>query len=231
MSGAKPTTRSLRALERSRFLVLLVGLVAMIGFMPIVSKEAHTAIFLDAALLLLLIVCIWSIGRRKRVIALGFVLLIPAAIAAWRTDAADNPLVDVIGLGCALAFLATTALELLVGLLRQREVVTETVLGGICVYLLFAVIWALLYQMMERISPGTFAGLPTSMDASSRLVSPDLIYYSVFVISTIGPQEVHPISSAARSWTGIEAMVGQLYLAVLIARLVSRHTSRSDEHA
>jgi hypothetical protein len=48
------------------------------------------------------------------------------------------------------------------------------------------------------------------------------------VLSTIGPQEVHPISGAARSWTGIEAMVGQLYLAVLIARLVSRHVARSD---
>ena len=60
-------------------------------------------------------------------------------------------------------------------------------------------------------------------------VSPDLVYYSVFVLSTIGPQDVRPISSAARSWTGIEAMVGQLYLAVLIAPLVSQHAMRGDE--
>lgn len=232
MSGAKPTIRSLRALERSRFLVLLVGLIAMLGFMPVVSTQGHTALYLDAALLVLLIACIWSMGRRKRVIAIGCVMLIPAAIAAWRTDASDNPLIDIIGLGCALAFLGITALELLVGLLRQREVVTETVLGGICVYLLFAVIWALFYQIMEHISPGSFAGFPTASDevAVSRLMSPDLLYYSVFTLSTIGPQDIHPISSAARSWTGIEAMTGQLYLAVLIARLVSRHTSQRDDH-
>jgi len=51
----------------------------------------------------------------------------------------------------------------------------------------------------------------------------------VFTLSTIGPQDVHPISSAARSWTGIEVMVGQLYLAVLIARLVSRYAAHGDE--
>ena len=84
---------------------------------------------------------------------------------------------------------------------------------------------------MERLQPGSFGpwSTPTDALATGRLVSPDLIYYSVFVLSTIGPQDVHPISGAARSWTGLEAMVGQLYLAVLIARLVGRHASQSSE--
>jgi hypothetical protein len=224
------TRRPLAALERSRFLVLLIGLIAMLGFMPMISGDGRTALFLDVGLVLLLIACIWSMGRRKRVLVTGCVLLVPAVLAAWETGEGSRQALDVIGLACALAFLSITALELLVSLLRQREVVTDTVLGGICVYLLFAVIWALLYQMMERSSPGSFAGLSAAGDAlaHTRLVSPDLVYYSVFVLSTIGPQDVHPISSAARSWTGIQAMVGQLYLAVLIARLVSQHAAQGD---
>jgi hypothetical protein len=230
MSESKVTVQRLHSLERSRFLVLLVGLVAMIGFLPILAEDRHASVALDAALIFVLIACIWSMGQRKRVIAIGCALLVPAAVAAWITDDSFGPQLDIIGLLCALTFLAITALALLVNIVRQRDVVSDTILGGICVYLLFAVMWALLYEVMERLHPGSFGPWPTPTGALSlkRLVTPDLIYYSVFVLSTIGPQDVHPISGAARAWTGIEAMVGQLYLAVLIARLVSRQVVRGD---
>jgi len=230
MQEDRAMRRHLRALERSRFLVLLVGLVGMVGFMPILSTAGRASIALDAALLFVLIACIWSMSRRKHVIWLGCVLLAPPLVAAWITSDTVTPLLDVFGLMCALAFLTITALTLLLNLVRQRDVVTETILGGICVYLLFAVMWALLYEIIERLAPGSFGPWPTGQEEirGVRLLSADLIYYSVFTLSTIGPQDVHPIGSAARAWTGIEAMVGQLYLAVLIARLVGRHASRSD---
>lgn len=230
MNAAKTRHRHLQALERSRFLVLLICLVAMVGFLPMVPEGRHVSFGLDLALLFLLLACIWSMGHSRRVILLGCVLLVPAAAAASVTEGAWEAQLDIIGLACALTFLLITALAMLVNIVRQRDVVTDTILGGICVYLLFAVIWALLYEIMERVQPGSFGPWPTPTGAHDvvRMVSPDLIYYSVFVLSTIGPQDLHPISSAARSWTGIEAMVGQLYLAVLIARLVGRHASTRD---
>jgi len=65
-----------------------------------------------------------------------------------------------------------------------------------------------------------------SADDPGALLVPDLVYYSVFTLTTIGPQEIHPLSGPARAWTGIEAMIGQFYVAVLIARLVGLHTSQ-----
>ncbi len=230
MSESKATIRRLRALERSRFLVLLICLVGMVGFLPMLATERHTSVALDVALLFVLVACIWSMGHRRRVLLVGGIVMIPAVAAAWITDNAFDPWLDVIGLACSLAFLSFTALAMLVNILRQRDAVTETILGGICVYLLFAVMWALLFEIMERIAPGSFAPwtTPSGLREGTRLVSPDIIYYSVFVLSTIGPQDVHPISGAARAWTGIEAMVGQLYLAILIARLVGRHASKLE---
>lgn len=231
MSKVMSASRRLSRLEHSRFLVLLIGLVGMVGFMPIVSGERHGSVILDVALLILLVACIWSMGHRKRVIVTGCVLLVPAFAAAWVTNEAYGPALDIVGLICALAFLTITALAMLVNLLRQREVVTDTILGGICVYLLFAVMWALLYEIIERVQPGSFGPFasPSGAIHVTRLVSAELIYYSVFVLSTIGPQDVHPLGSAARAWTGIEAMAGQLYLAVLIARLVGRHGTKANE--
>ena len=152
------------------------------------------------ALIFVLIACIWSMGQRKRVIAIGCVLLVPAAAAAWVKDESFGPQLAVVGLICALAFLAFTAMTLLVNILRQRNVVLDTILGGVCVYLLIAVIWALLYEIMERIEPGSFGPWPTPTGALSlkRLVTPDLIYYSVFTISTISGRGVRPMSGAAR---------------------------------
>jgi hypothetical protein len=220
-------------LERSRYLVLLVCLVGMVGLLPMLppSPPGHRAIGLDLALFSVLIACIWSMGHRKRVIAIGCLLLVPGFAAVWFTSPASGPLLPAVALVCALAFLTFTALVMLLNILRQRDVATDTILGGICVYLLFAVMWALVYEIIERLHPGSFGpwSTPTGKLATGRLVSPDLIYYSVFTLSTIGPQDVHPISGAARSWTGLEAMLGQLYLAVLIARLVGRHASKSSE--
>ena len=231
MSQPKTIVVRPHALERSRFLILLVCLVGMVGILPMLSTQGHSAIGLDVALISVLVACIWSMGQRKRVIAIGCLLLVPALAAAWFANHASGPLLAVVGLCCALAFLTFTALAMLLNIVRQRNVATDTILGGICVYLLFAVIWALLYEIMERLQPGSFGpwSTPSGALATSRLVSPELIYYSVFTLSTIGPQDVHPLSGAARSWTGLEAMVGQLYLAVLIARLVGRHASKSSE--
>jgi len=228
MSPPTPATARPRALERSRFLVLLVVLVAMVGLLPMTATRGHSALGLDAALLAVLIACIWSMGQRKRAIALGCVLLVPAAAAAWLAGRTSSTLLPIVGLFCAVAFISLTALAMLVNIVRQQDVSTDTVLGGICVYLLIAVIWALVYAILERLQPGSFGPWPTASGAPApnHLVSPEFVYYSLLSLGTLGPQDVHPRSGAALSWTGLEAIVGQMYLAVLIARLVGRHASR-----
>src|SRR5258705_13170453 len=128
MSGSKTTLDRLRALERTRFLVLLIGLVAMVAFLPMVAEDPHVSLALDAALIFVLIACIWSTGQRRRLTAIGCILLVPAAAAAWFTDDVFGPQLDVVGLVCALVFLTITALSLLVNILRQRDVVIDTIL-------------------------------------------------------------------------------------------------------
>jgi hypothetical protein len=84
----------------------------------------------------------------------------------------------------------------------------------------------MIYSLLEQLQPGslsTGSGTLLRPEQTGTLLVPDLLYYSVFVLTTIGPQEVHPISSAARAWTGVEAMTGQLFLVIFIARMVGMH--------
>jgi len=222
MSHPESLVRAPRAFARSRFLVLLVCLVGMVATLPMLSDRGRESIGADMALIAVLVSCIWSMEDRKHVTVVGCVLLVPALTAAWFASEAASPLLSITGLCCALAFTTFTSLVILRNVVEQQDVATDTILGGICVYLLFAVIWALIYQIIELVHPGSFGpwSTPSGAPGTDRLLSPELVYYSVFTLSTIGPQDVHPIGTAAQAWTGLEAMVGQLYLAVLIARLV-----------
>jgi len=134
-----------------------------------------------------------------------------------------------VAIGCTLVFLVFTVGSVLRHVLEAAEVTTDTILGGVCAYLLLAIAWALIYGILERLQPGSFSSsgpLLFVADQAGSLLAPDLIYYSLFTLTTIGPQDMHPVSGPALAWTGVEAMAGQFYVAVLIARLVGLHTSQ-----
>lgn len=228
MARSDAPVRTLHALQRSRFLILLVTLLGLFGLQPLLPTRGEESIGLELAISAVLLASIGSLGRGRNVAALAILLVLPAIAAAWLAHATSSRSLLLAGLGCALVFLSVTAATALWIITRTQDVTTETILGGICVYFLLALIWALLYSLIERLQPGSFGPWTTMTpdpSASHRLVPPDLLYYSVFTLSTVGPQTLEPKSDAARAWTGLEAMIGQLYLAVLIARLVGLHAA------
>ncbi|UCD73781.1 MAG: two pore domain potassium channel family protein [Phycisphaerales bacterium] len=138
----------------------------------------------------------------------------------------------------AIAFIAIVGLCVLKALLRTATVTGDTVLGGVTAYLLLGVLFAFVYSLIETFAPGSFT-LPTSMAESGEVMtwipstpsevqapSPasgelHLIYFSFTTMTTLGYGDIAPRSSIARSLSSVETVLGQLYLAILIARLVS----------
>lgn len=110
----------------------------------------------------------------------------------------------------------------------QGEVTTNRICGGVCVFILIGLCFAMLHMMVA-------AGDPTAYRDSSNLVKhgneilsreynyPLFTYFSFCTLSTVGYGDMVPVSRLARSCSMIEAMTGQLYLAILVARLVGLH--------
>jgi Ca2+/Na+ antiporter len=121
-----------------------------------------------------------------------------------------------------LAFFGFTAVAVFSAVSRQSEISVNTISGGICVYLLIAVIWAILFQFVELLEPGSFRLPGGETDLSLR----DLLYFSMVTMTTLGYGDITPISSAARSLASGEAVVGQLFVAIFIARLVGLYTAQ-----
>jgi hypothetical protein len=107
-------------------------------------------------------------------------------------------------------------------LFREDRITSDLIMGAICVYFLVGIVWALLYSTLEFFQPGSFQ-MPQGTVSQATFT-----YYSYVTLTTLGYGEITPISGPARSFALLEAMMGQLYLAVLIARLVGIHIAQSS---
>ncbi len=111
---------------------------------------------------------------------------------------------------------AMIALVLLSQIFRPGRVSHLRIQGAIAVYLLFGVLWAHAYHIVAILQPGSFRG---PADELANL--PGWAYYSYVTLTTVGYGDITPASQVARTLSVGEALAGQLYLAVLIARLVA----------
>lgn len=122
-------------------------------------------------------------------------------------------------------------------MLRQREITSETISMSISVYLLLGFTWGLFYIVLHHVQPLAFnLGSPPAPDsgASEQKAFPILIYFSLTTLATIGYGDITPVSLQARYAAVAEGIMGQFYMAILVARLVgmqmSQVASRQEEH-
>ncbi len=111
------------------------------------------------------------------------------------------------------------------------RVTVDTIAAALCIYLLLGVLWSLVYSAMELLSPGSFQILSgNSEDESIGFGGKGTVialYYSFVTMTTLGYGDIVPKSSPAQMFAATQAIMGQMYLAVLVARLVALHISHS----
>jgi voltage-gated potassium channel len=226
-----------------RHSALLAAIIASFAVRPLIGDVGAGPIVFSIVLVVLLLVALYNInvdeliGERGRLIAqarrrriIGCVLAAAATTERLTLFFVHSRALNVAGAICWLLFLAFVTSSELRSVLKQRQVTTETISMAISVYLLLAVTWGFLYIIIFQLQPGAFASL--ALPESSRVfdiqpIFPILAYYSLGTISTIGAGDIAPISLQARYATVAEAITGQFYLAILVARLVGLQMSNS----
>ena len=142
-----------------------------------------------------------------------------------------GPLVLGVRSACMAFLLIYLAARVFKEVLMDREVSTDTIMGAICAYLLIGVCWSFFYGVVAIMQPGSFA-ISEPLTAQA-LASPQeqlsiLLYLSFVTLTTLGYGDITPLTSAARSLCWLEAVVGQLFLAIMVARLVGLHIMSSS---
>ena len=128
--------------------------------------------------------------------------------------------------GLSAAFLLFVAVRVTGHLLGCRQVDADALCASASAYLVFGVAWAALFSLVYDLDPDAFLiegpDGERSLSLSSRQ-SVHVLYFSVVTLTTLGYGDVAPLSAPARVLAMLEAVVGQLYLAMLVARLVGLH--------
>ncbi|MHC1730319.1 MAG: potassium channel family protein [Syntrophobacteraceae bacterium] len=93
--------------------------------------------------------------------------------------------------------------------------------GAVAIYLLLGLIWTRMYQLVELVSPGSFR-----IHEGETLNAGSLAYFSFVTLATLGYGDIVPTHIVARDLAVLEAIMGQLYMVILISRLVSEGSAK-----
>lgn len=141
-----------------------------------------------------------------------------ASLLAMSTDVLHGPLVAV-----SVALLLGALFVTFRNLLDREAGDLDALIGAIFGYLLLAMAWAMLFVHIERWQPGAFT-FPDDADHWSSL-----IYYSLVTLTSLGYGDILPVAALARIAAGLEAVVGVLYIAVMIGSIVGTYRPATRE--
>lgn len=221
-------------LERLRFrrfstVQLLIALVVLLTCAPFVEELEGGQLILSVLFSLVLIAAVFAVADRKRILAIALVLAVPAITAKWINHFRPDLVHPSVFLVCALALLAFVIGHLLHFVLRAPLVTVEVLCASIAAYLMLGLMWTVAYWLVDQLTPGGAFFFNNNQDSQS-IDGFTGFYFSFITLSTVGYGDITPVSRAARWLAAMEAMTGLLYVAVLIARLVSLYsTSKSDD--
>ena len=136
-----------------------------------------------------------------------------------------GPIPDEIATLCILldaSFLCVATGVLLVQLFRTTEVDADMLVGSFCIYLLLGMIFAFAYLFLDA-TGDAFRYISEAEHGEGKSAFRDLMYYSYVTLTTLGYGDIVPISAPAKALAVFEAVCGQFYLAVLVARLLGLH--------
>jgi len=179
------------------------GVLLLIVYLAVIYAFRHLRRFVACLILL----------------ALGSVTLRLVANHWW-------PPLDFVSQGLNFVAMVLVAIAILSEVLRSRSASSDLVIGAVCLYLILGLAWTFFYYSMYLIWPGSIFASPGPITpTASESKFTELAYFSLSALTTIGSSGEEALTQLARRLAVVESAMGQLYLAVLISRLVGFSTS------
>jgi hypothetical protein len=163
------------------------------------------------------IASIFNVGENKRQKLIGISLLIVAVATRWGFLLVDVASLNAVSFLFAALTVAFVAYLMFRSLFEIKEVTTDVLWQAISIYLLLGLTWAFLFGFVSVVAPGSFQDNTFPDEAMSFQA---LVYYSFVTLATLGYGDILPVTQAARGLAILEVLMGVLYMAILISRLV-----------
>jgi len=200
-----------------RYTYLFIAILAQLTLLPLLEEQWRTLVPL--LFLLIVITVLWTLDIRRiffwLCLGLGFVASMVRLIALMLNFPVKEAFyLILIGLSVNVLCLMIVIVIFLTKIFSEDKVTGESIKGGISIYFLLGYLWANLYSLVLLVNPEAIS-FPAHASELSYI-----LYFSFTTLTTLGYGDITPISLLARNLTILESTIGQIYLTVLIARLV-----------
>jgi hypothetical protein len=208
----------------SRYAFLFPALVLLLMANPFFEDNTFGKISTHLTFVIVLLGSLFAIRQNKILFYTALAFTLPIALSADWGFFDGGRIIEILTNVCFIVVVCICASAITVDVYRAKTVTLGTLLGSCSVYLLLGILFALIYQLVDRLDPDAFnfAGEhPSTTDEQSQL-----LYYSYVTLTTLGYGDVTPSSEGARMLAALQAVLGQLFVAIMVARLVALQTAR-----
>lgn len=211
-----------RLSEDGKHFVLLISLVLLFLLYPVLvelGRDNLFRLFFTGQLLF----AVYSISGTRRSLVTALVLGSPAILSQLVTFSVPTLASIVVSGASSFVFLVYVIVVVFRSVLSGGKVTPGKIAGAVSVYLLLGILWAILYGVIAVVQPEAF-NLPDAInfnEVMGRGGEYIFIYFSFVTLTTLGFGEITPAAPIPRTLAWLEAMTGQLFIAISIARLVA----------
>src|SRR6201996_3602223 len=162
---------------------------------------------------------VYAVSFRRWTLVIALLLAVPAAMNRIIVPRHDASVMTLIAMMLTFAFDVFVIVTIFRRIFRFERVTSSTIFGALCIYLLIGFSFTNLYMFVAKLQPWSFYLVP-GVNIHQTVEFSDLIYYSFGSMTSLGSSGIIPVSPVVRSLSIVEAILGLLYLAVLVSRLV-----------
>ena len=206
--------------EEWRHLALLIAILLLFIATPAVVALPRGMLVINIFVAIVFVTGTYALSPRKQLFVVAIVLSAVTVTLAFVLLFYPRPWVKIASTCCIIILVSYFSVTILRYVLHGTRVTTDKIFAAICVYMFIGYAWEFAYALAEELQPSAFMALssPQPNDYVGRVL--EMRYFSFTTLTTLGYGDIVPHSAAARTLAVLEAVTGQIYLTVLVARLV-----------
>ena len=228
-----------RLVQRSHFRIFLLTLLVVFFAVPLIPQPERGGagfggFFVQLIFAQALLGAVYAVSDHRLLRKLIYATIVPPVVLSGLAAFGVLSFLPwaIVSSGLNLVGFSLIAFAISAHLMRETRVTIDTIASALAIYLLFGLIWALAYHLFEVFDPDAFGGLQPALEtglgeAGLRTDFKALLYFSFVTLTTLGYGDIVPLHPFVRSMAVLQAALGQIYIAILVARLVGIHTVRT----
>lgn len=201
--------------------LLTLSIVLMMVARPFMISHGGDEVLTDILFLAIFLAGIYAVRKHQFNYRLSMLLATFALAGRLHARIDDSEMLPVLANATAMLFFMHILYNVGSFIWSERHRVSRDVIfAAVSAYLLIGLSWTYVYEFLEMSTPMSFRG------PEPILHNDDFQYYSFVTLATVGYGDIVPVTRPARALSVLEALTGQLYLAILISRLVGAHVAQ-----